>query len=228
MKRFIFVLMALFLFGTSSVYAGFLQFPATGYTSSNAPVTAVMDHNSSWNYIETYTGETGSYWDGCLAYVNGQNVACDVNTNADAPWAYKRLGGATWSTPGLNYNDDVCDDYPTCSKYMWYDNHRGYDFAVPQWTSIGASAAGTIVEINGTWGQITIDHGNGYRTTYTHMYLNLPLPQTVSKGERIGWVSDVAPVTVYPHLHFVVKRSTGGLWYLVDPYGGSGEPVLWE
>jgi len=183
-----------------------------------------MDHNSSWNYIRTYTGETGSYWDGCLAYVNGQNVACNASTNADAPWAYKRPGGTTWSTPNMNYLDLAPGD----DVYMWYDNHHGYDFAVPQWTSVVASAAGTIVEINATWGQMTIDHGNGYRTTYTHMYLILPQPQTISKGTLIGLVSNVAPVPVAPHLHFVVKRSTGGQWYLVDPYGGSGEPVLWE
>jgi murein DD-endopeptidase MepM/ murein hydrolase activator NlpD len=84
------------------------------------------------------------------------------------------------------------------------------------------------VEINGTWGQITIDHGNGYRTTYTHMQLNLPLPQTVSKGQHIGWVSNIGPGTVGVHLHFVAKRYKNGTWTLVDPYGGSGEPVLWE
>jgi len=42
----------------------------------------------------------------------------------------------------------------------------------------------------------------------------------------LGWVSNVAPVYVGIHLHFEVERNTGGQWYEVDPYGGSGEPVL--
>ncbi len=225
-KHLVYVLaiMAVALFGLSTAHAGFLGFPAQGYTPSNAPVTAVVDHDSRWNYIRTYTGESGSYWDGCLAYVNGLNVACNSSTNASAPWAYKRPGSVAWSVSGLNYVDAA----PGANLYMWYDNHRGSDFAVPQWTPVLASAMGTVIEINGTWGQITLDHGNGYRTTYTHMQLNLPLPQTVTKGQHLGWVSNVAPVTVASHLHFVVTRNTGGQWYTVDPYGGSGEPVLWE
>ena len=211
------------MLGTSSAYAGFLRFPLSGYSSSNAPVTAVMDHNDDIGYLKTYTGETGSYLNGCLAYVNGQNTAC-TSSNENAPRAYKRPGGASWSTPNMNYIDAA----PGNDIYMWYDNHRGYDFAVSQNTTVRAAAAGTVVEINGTWGQITIDHGNNYRTTYTHMRLNLPLPQTVSKGQHIGWVSNVGPGTVSVHLHFVVKQYKNGVWTPVDPYGGSGEPVLWE
>jgi murein DD-endopeptidase MepM/ murein hydrolase activator NlpD len=122
----------------------------------------------------------------------------------------------------MNYNDYVCDDYPTCAKYMWYDNHHGYDFAVQQWTPVRAVASGYVTDYNLEFGQVTIDHGNGYQTIYTHMYINQCLPY-VNKGTIIGYVSDVgAPGAI--HLHFVVKK-----WgELVDPYGGSGEPVLWE
>ncbi|OGG58940.1 hypothetical protein A3C89_03580 [Candidatus Kaiserbacteria bacterium RIFCSPHIGHO2_02_FULL_50_50] len=216
----------LLMFGMNQVYAGFLKFPVpqSGYTPSTVPITAVMDHDSDWNKIKTRTGETGSYANGCLAYVSG-NVSC-TSSNTSYPWAYKRPGGAAWSTPGINYIDLA----PGNNVWMWYDNHHGYDFSVSQWLPVVSAESGTVTDINTSWGQVTITHSNGYRTTYTHMYLNLPMPQTVSKGQHIGWVSNVAPSSqaVGVHLHFVVERNTGGHWYQVDPYGGSGEPVLWD
>ncbi len=60
------------------------------------------------------------------------------------------------------------------------------------------------------------------------MYLALPQPQNINKGALLGWVSNVAPVYVGIHLYFEVERNTGGQWYEVDPYGGSGEAILWE
>ncbi len=215
----ILTMLTIVLLGISSAHAGFLKFPAYGYTSSTAPVTSLMDNdNGVSGFIKTYTGEMGWPSNGCQAYVNGQNVACD-SSNTNAPRGYKRYGGAQWSTPGINYIDGY-------NGYMWYDNHSGYDYDVGQWTYVVASASGTIVDINYDYGQVTIDHGNGYRTYYTHMYLLLPLPQTVSKGQHIGWVSNTGTAT--PHLHFTVKRYIEGMWKPVDPYGGNGQPVLWE
>lgn len=209
---------------TESANAGFLRFPVYGYTKSNATVTSVMDHDNTVGSIRTYTGQTGSISDGCKAYVNKQNVAC-TSSNTSAPRGYKKSGGGAWSVSGMNYADYTDGGY---NWYMWYDNHNGYDFGVPQWTQVVASEGGTIVAINSTWGQITIDHGNGYRTTYTHMYLLLPQMSTVAKGAALGWVSNVSPDPIGPHLHFTVRRYLNGVWTLVDPYGGSGQPVLWE
>ncbi len=212
---------------TSNIFAaGFLEFPVVGYTKSTAPVTAIMDHDTKWNSIKTFKGQTGSFKDGCLAYVGGKNVVCNSSTNSNAPWAYKRPNGAQWSMSGINYLDMA----PGTNIYMWYDNHRGYDFAVPEDTPVIAAADGTLGNITTSWGQVSIIHNNGYKTTYTHMQLNLPLPTNIKQGSIIGWVSDVAPASspVGPHLHFVVDRNTGGKWYTVDPYGGSGEPAIWE
>jgi murein DD-endopeptidase MepM/ murein hydrolase activator NlpD len=219
-KTFLPIVATLFLVlfaSVGSAFAGFLQFPIQGYTSSTAPVTAVMDHDDNWYTIETYTGETGTYQDGCLAYVNGENTTC--SGNGAYPWGYARENQTPWSILGLNYIDYA----PGNNVYMWYDNHHGYDFAVQQWTPVRAAASGYVSDYNSSWGQITIDHDNGYQTIYTHMYINQCLPY-VSKGTIIGYVSNVAPEPVGVHLHFVVKK-----WgELVDPYGGSGEPVLWE
>lgn len=209
----------------SAAHAGFLWFPAPGYYAFSAPVTAVPDLDSRLNYIKTRTGETGSYWDGCLAYVNNANVACNASTNAAAPWAYKRPGGVPWTVNWMNYNDYASSNG---NIYMWYDNHHGYDYAIPAGSEIVAPAAGNIVSIDSSWGQITIDHGNGYQTTYTHMNLYRTSLGSVARNERLGYVSNVAPVPVSPHLHFVVKKYVGGQWVVVDPYGSVGEPVLWE
>ncbi|MEY3783905.1 MAG: hypothetical protein RLZZ230_227 [Candidatus Parcubacteria bacterium] len=226
MKKYIFLILLSLLFSSNSYAAGFLEFPALGYTKSTASVTAVMDHDNRWNYIKTFKGQVGSFKDGCLAYVGGKNVTCDPLTNSSSPWSYKRLNGAQWSVSGLNYTDMA----PGTNVYMWYDNHKGYDFAVPEDTPVIAAASGTLGKITTSWGQVAVIHNNGYKTTYTHMQLNLPLPLNITKGSILGWVSDVAPSSspVGPHLHFVVERNTGGKWYVVDPYGGSGESAIWE
>ncbi len=54
------------------------------------------------------------------------------------------------------------------------------------------------------------------------MYLLQPIQTAVIKGQHIGWVSNTG--TTIPHLHFVVKYYGEA----VDPYGGNGDPVLWE
>lgn len=210
--------------------AGFLDFPIMGYTSSTVPVTAVMDHDDRVGYMRTYTGEMGTFSDGCLAYENRQNVAC-TSSNTSKPRAYKRAVGMRWSVPGLNYQDGISE---SANLYMWYDNHRGYDFLVPRWVPVYASARGALTELTPSWGQITLDHsayGYPYKTTYTHMQLLIgPLQNPVPRGALIGWVSNVAPPkqAVGTHLHFVVHKKVGGTWKMVDPYGGSGEPVLWK
>ncbi len=222
------ITVAVLLFLSSSVVYGapFLRFPVNGVTSSSAPVTSVMDHDKRKNgSITTYTGETGSKRHGCLAYINRSNQTCN-NGNENSVRGYKRLGGMKWSTPRLNYLDyvDGSDD-----EYMWHDGHRGYDYAIQRWTPVHASASGTLENVYYPEGQITLDHRNGYRTIYTHMQIAHPIPFNFHKGTMIGWVSNVSTSNIGPHLHFVVKkRNANGQWEQVDPYGGSGEPVLWE
>lgn len=221
------VLVAAFL-GLNSAYAGFLGTPLYGYTPYAAPVSAVMDHDSRWNYIQTYAGESGSYWDGCLAYYGGTNPnrPCNPNdsVNKSKPWGYKKSGGGNW-TVVFNYNDYAS---PSGKEYMWYDNHHGYDYAVPQWTPVLATASGQVVSYTSSVGQIKVDHGNGYRTAYTHMNaITVGVGSWVSKGTVVGYVSNIGAAGI--HLHFEVERFNPFiLWYEVDPYGDNQEPVLWE
>ncbi len=216
--------------------SGFLDFPIDGFTSSTAPVTAVLDHDGEQpnGTITTYTGEMGSPTHGCLAYVGGQNVPC-TSSNKTATRAFARQKNRQskeqpWTVSAFNYRDDA----PGHNIYMWYDGHRGYDYAVQRWTPVYASARGKLNNIDSKWGQITLDHsdyGYKYQTIYTHMELVYgPMPTIVPKGFLLGWVSNVAPKDqpVGTHLHFVVKKRVGSKWVVVDPYGGSGEPRLWK
>jgi hypothetical protein len=171
-------LMLFFVLSTTNIQAsGFLMFPILGYTKSTAPVTAIFDHDRNTNSIKTFKGEVGSYKDGCLAYINGSNTTCSSSTKIRA---YKRPSGLAWTVTGINYIDAA----PGTNIYMWYDNHNGYDYAVPDMTPVVAAASGTgeITDKDLKWGQIKINHGNGYRTIYTHMRLNMPLPKIIKKG----------------------------------------------
>jgi len=199
-----------------------LKFPLQGYTKTSAPVQAVMDFDTRWNYITTRTGETGDYWSGCLAYVNGQNVACSQNNEA-APWAYKRPGGSSWNVAGFSYDDGGA---PGTNVYMWYDNHRGYDYAVTEGTDVLAAADGEVTDILPSMGQVEITHSNGYKTYYLHMNpIVVNEGDDVDQGEKIGDVSDEgAPGAI--HLHFGVYDSSGNL---LDPYGRTGlYGALWQ
>lgn len=201
-----------------------LKFPLSGYTKTTAPVTAIVDHNTDWNSILTYAGETGTYASGCLAYMNGGNVACDPSSAANkaAPWAYKKVGGGSYNVSAFNYIDDA----PGTNVYMWYDNHRGYDYSVPEGTSVLAAEGGQVTSFISGIGQIEITHPNGYKTYYAHMKnISASVGQSINKGAQIGEVfSQGADGAI--HLHFVVKDGGGAV---LDPYGRTGLYLpMWE
>jgi len=201
-----------------------LTFPLNGYTSTSAPVTAIVDLDTRWNYIQTRTGEVGDYWSGCLAYVGGITVACDPNNtaNAAAPWAYKMPGGGSYNVSAFNYQDAA----PGVNVYMWYDNHRGYDYAAPEGTSVFAAASGQVTGIDLSMGQVEITHSNGYKTYYLHMRnILVSVSMTViPRGQKIGEVSHTGAGNAN-HLHFGIYDASGAL---LDPYGRTGlYPSMW-
>jgi len=85
--------------------------------------------------------------------------------------------------------------------------HTGIDIAVPYGTPVEAAGAGVVVFVgyNGDYGtMITIDHGNGYQTSYCHLSRVLTaVGKRVTKGEVIGRVGTTGRSTG-PHLHFGV------------------------
>ena len=92
--------------------------------------------------------------------------------------------------------------------YRTLKSHQGVDFTIPEGTRIFATADGTVKSIttNSTSGrEITIDHGNGYTTKYSHIGAT-----TVSKGSHIKRgdiiaLSGNSGLSITPHLHYEVS-----------------------
>jgi murein DD-endopeptidase MepM/ murein hydrolase activator NlpD len=98
--------------------------------------------------------------------------------------------------------------------------HNGIDLAVSSYTPIKAAAAGTVTAAGwcdcGLGYYVTIDHGNGYKTTYGHMAEQpyVSVGQTVAQGETIGPVGSTG-LSTGPHVHFIVEQNGTD----IDPLG---------
>ncbi|MBO5937722.1 MAG: M23 family metallopeptidase, partial [Clostridia bacterium] len=90
--------------------------------------------------------------------------------------------------------------------------HGGIDIVLGSGSSAGipvvASASGTVVVANSGWRgyghTVVIDHGNGIRTRYAHMYpgsITVRVGQRVYQGQQIGRIGSTGNSTG-PHLHF--------------------------
>jgi murein DD-endopeptidase MepM/ murein hydrolase activator NlpD len=88
--------------------------------------------------------------------------------------------------------------------------HEGIDFADSYGAPIYAAANGTIIAAkrNSHFGkQIIIDHGNGYRTTYSHLTgYNVKKGDIVEKGETIGKMGSTGRSTGV-HLHYEIHKN---------------------
>lgn len=87
--------------------------------------------------------------------------------------------------------------------------HHGVDYLVPEGTAVFATADGyvdNLSEKNSTHGKsVTINHGNGYKTTYSHL-----LDIRVSEGDRVRRgdiiaLSGNSGLSFAPHLHYEVS-----------------------
>lgn len=141
-------------------------------------------------------------------------------------WAFVKSGGGDWDFDGVLYNDGQGG---SGKKYLWYDNHTGYDFTSTDSGPHGIYSveAGTTCGYVAAYGQICIEHSIGsdtYRTWYTHMS-NIPaalqanggLGHSVYRWYYLGNMSNVGASAV--HLHFVTRKLVGSEWWVVDPYG---------
>ena len=86
--------------------------------------------------------------------------------------------------------------------------HHGVDYLVPEGTPIFATADGivqTLSEKNTTHGKaITIDHENGYQTSYSHLLdIRVKKGQRVKRGDIIA-LSGNSGLSFAPHLHYEV------------------------
>lgn len=86
--------------------------------------------------------------------------------------------------------------------------HHGVDYLVPEGTPVFATADGrveTLSEKNSTHGKaITLDHGNGYKTSYSHLLdIRVKQGQQVRRGDIIA-ISGNTGLSLAPHLHYEV------------------------
>lgn len=93
--------------------------------------------------------------------------------------------------------------------YRTLRSHQGVDYAMAEGSSVFATADGTVREVsdkNSTMGKtIVIDHGNGYRTSYSHLLSALVRRgQKVQRGDVIA-LSGNSGLSLAPHLHYEVR-----------------------
>lgn len=88
--------------------------------------------------------------------------------------------------------------------------HKGVDWAAPTGTPIMAAGSGTIVQAgrygaNGNF--IRIKHGNGYKTSYSHMHRiakGIKKGVKIRQGQLIGYIGTTG-LSTGPHLHYQVE-----------------------
>jgi len=113
------------------------------------------------------------------------------------------------------------------SKYS-HKNRAALDFKMKRGTKILAARDGIVTRVKedgdkGGWNKkyrpdgnvIVIQHVDGSRAGYWHLQLNgamVNVGDTVKQGQLIG-LSGKTGYTLFPHLHFIVWRSSGrGQW----------------
>lgn len=98
----------------------------------------------------------------------------------------------------------------------WSERHEGLDMAAPYGAPVLCAGDGqvTFAGWKSGWGRvITIDHGNGYVTSYAHLSrISTKVGASVTRGSAIGAVGTTGRSTG-SHLHFEVRKDG----VLVDP-----------
>lgn len=95
--------------------------------------------------------------------------------------------------------------------YKTLTEHNGIDYAISEGSSVFATADGVISKTyinNSTSGQtISIDHGNGYKTFYSHLSkIKVHMGQLVRRGDIIA-LSGNTGLSLAPHLHYEVLHN---------------------
>ena len=93
--------------------------------------------------------------------------------------------------------------------YRTPKSHQGVDYTIAEGSSVFATADGVVQEIsdkNSTLGKtIVIDHGNGYKTSYSHLLSALVRRgQKVQRGDVIALTGN-SGLSLAPHLHYEVR-----------------------
>ena len=94
--------------------------------------------------------------------------------------------------------------------YGTWKFHSGVDLAGPQGTPIVATRDGTVTMAKtgyngGNGNYVTINHGDGFSSSYLHMLENRQVSkgQSVKAGQIIGYMGSTG-ISTGPHLHFTI------------------------
>lgn len=87
--------------------------------------------------------------------------------------------------------------------------HHGIDYLIPEGQPVYATADGVIASVDNEESshgkRVIIDHGNGYKTSYSHLSdIQIKKGNTVKRGDVIGH-SGNSGLSFAPHLHYEVE-----------------------
>ena len=173
-------------------------------------------------YIDSKKTYTATVSEKIITEPIDEIVQVGTKSNAYGGGSYSSSTGFIWPTRGA-YSVSSHYGYRSASISGW-SYHGGIDIVLGYGSSSGipvvAAASGTVVTANSGWRgyghTVVIDHGNGIRTRYAHMYpgsITVRVGQKVYQGQQIGRIGSTGNSTG-PHLHF--EMLIGGR--KVNPY----------
>ena len=162
-------------------------------------------------YIDSVKTYTATVSEKVITAPVNEIVQVGTKTNAYGG-SYSSATGFIWPTRGA-YRVSSHYGYRSASISGW-SYHGGIDIVLGSGSSAGipvvASASGTVTVANSGWRgyghTVVIDHGNGIKTRYAHMYpgsITVRAGQKVYQGQQIGRIGSTGNSTG-PHLHFEV------------------------
>jgi uncharacterized repeat protein (TIGR01451 family) len=202
-----------------------LTFPLGNYNPFSVPVRAVMDHSVVTTSTAGTSPSTLKFYvkDGKVKAFNGEFGnklfgAKSLDPN-DCCVGYENRDGTPFLADVLNY---------TGGKYLFFDGHAGYDFAVSKGTIVKATGSGKLFKaktdpVNGgsfsVYGTFYINHGNGYYSWYLYTNLNKAILSQIDslgyavvvRGQNIGSTSG-------SYLHLDVRKGGTQPENVIDPY----------
>lgn len=162
-------------------------------------------------YIDSEKTYTGIVSEVVIKQPVDEIVLIGTKSNSSAS-GYAPSRSFIWPSRGA-YAISSYYGYRSASISGW-SYHGGIDIVLGYGSSAGipvvASASGTVVVAYSGWRgyghTVVIDHGNGIRTRYAHMYpgsISVRVGQYVYQGQQIGRIGSTGNSTG-PHLHFEV------------------------